>query len=330
MIKRMLFTILFSLSGLASAQTIDLNNATNGACDAPCRVVTFYYTRPVRGELFLVEVGWAGSGFTATISDGVNRFHSINGPATAGNSASQQIWYAVNTGSPQQITVRLNGPTSQGWFDGMFYEVIGVQGVNDANPVDLESVASANGKTQKMVVKSGPLAAKGEMLWGFFLQSAAGPPYTIGPGWKEIGNGEAVSAIVEQVMNSTAPQIVSVKSSAPDPMSWVGVAFAVNPGNGGTYAENGASDADPLTGSALLGSSDERDTEDQVSHTSRDLARADREADFASPQHRRDIFSDWPNGSSQRSLLTAVPDNQTQESGSSDCKENQFPSLSGT
>jgi len=284
MIKRMLFTILFGLSGLASAQTIDLNNANNGACNAPCHVMDFYYTRPARGELFLVEAGWAGSGLTATISDGVNRFHSINGPATAGSAASQQIWYAINTGSPQQLTIRLNGPTSEGWFDGMFLEVIGIKGVDVANPVDLGSVASASGRTQKMTVKSGPMAAKGEMVWGFFLQSAAGPPYTTAPGWKEIGNGEAVSAIVEQVATSTSPQIVSVKSSAPDPMSWVGVTFAVNPGSGGTYSKNGTSGEDPPTGSTHLESSEDRDREKRIADPPRDLARVDREAHSPSPQ----------------------------------------------
>jgi len=239
MTKRVLFALLLTLSTLAAAQTIDLNNANNGACNAPCQSITFYYTQPVVGELFLVEAGWAGNGITATISDGMNRFHTITGPTAAGTNVNQQIWYAVNTGSPYGITITLNAPTPAGWFDGMFFEVIGLMGVNPANPIDLGSVASTSGTGQKMSLTSGQVGSAGEMVFGFFLQSAAGSPYTAAPGWTEVTGGEAVTAVVEQVATSVSARKPTVASSAPNPVSWAGAAFAVNPGKGGAFLGEG-------------------------------------------------------------------------------------------
>lgn len=235
MLKRILVTFLFSLCSFGAAQTIDLNNATNGACNAPCQSITFYYTRPVVGELFLIEGGWAGTGLTATISDGMNKFRTITGPTAVGNSATQQIWYVVNTGSPYGITITLNGPTSAGWFDGMFFQVIGIMGINLANPIDFGSVATATGTGQTMAMTAGQVGSAGEMVFGFFLESAAGSPYTPAPGWTEITGGEAISAVVQQTAVSTAVVRPTITSSAPAGTSWAGAAFAVNPGKSGSF-----------------------------------------------------------------------------------------------
>jgi hypothetical protein len=239
MIKPILFALLLTLSTLAAAQTIDLNNANNGGCNAPCQSITYYYTQPVVGELFLIEGGWAGNGLSATISDGVNRFHSVSSPTAAGSNANQQIWYTVNRGAPQGITITLNGPTPDGWFDGMFFEVIGIIGVNPANPIDLGSVATASGTGPLMSLTAGKIGSAGEVVFGFFLQSAAGSPYKPSRGWQEITGGEAVSAVVQQTATSTAVLKPTVTSSAPAGVKWAGTAFAVNPGKGGSSIGDG-------------------------------------------------------------------------------------------
>lgn len=221
-----LFALLLG-STLLSSQTVDLNNTNNGACNAPCSTLTRYFTSLAPGELILVEAGWAGQKLTATVSDGVNTYRRLSGPANVGPVLRTQVWYALNAGSPQGVTVTVNGPTQPGWFDGILIQSVVLSGVNRKNPVDLQSIASATGTGKTFSVTSGTLQSSHEMLFGLFIEGAAGAPYHVPAGWREIGGGEAVTLTEFAYVAGGKPQTIT--GTAGIDVAWAGVAIGVNP-----------------------------------------------------------------------------------------------------
>ena len=211
----------------AWGQRLDPINTSNGACNAPCATLTRYFNSPAIGELLIVEAGWGGQSLKVTISDGVNTYHRLSGPTDVGSTMRSEIWYAINTGNPQGVTITVDGPTLPGWFDGILIQSIGVSGINRKNPIDLKTIATNTGAGRNFTVTSGALQSSHEMLFGLFIESAAGAPYSVPQGWTEIGGGEAVTLSEYAVI--PMPGIQPITGTAQSDVAWAGVAIGINP-----------------------------------------------------------------------------------------------------
>jgi len=218
-------TISGSTSVTVSTAGIVRNATSNGACSSPCAsVVTYLTSAPAVGQTVLVLASWAGQSLTASVSDGVNAYTPLAGPAKApGGVLAGEVWYAVNTGAPTTFTVTLSGPSTGGAFDGILIQVITLSGLRTTNPLDSATVTTATGTGTNLSVNSGVPAAQSEMLWGLFLTDSAGTPWTVASGWAEISGGEAVSESMYKNITSGGPQTPSVTAAAS--RNWIAFAF---------------------------------------------------------------------------------------------------------
>jgi len=240
--RKSLAVLLFCLGlcSLAGAQTVDLNMADNGACNAPCATMGKYYTNPVVGELIFLEFGWGGQTQTITsVTDGVNTYHALTPVQRVGSTFSTQVWWTINTGAPFEAVATLSAPSVAGWFDGMFVQSIGLLGVDANNPIDTGSIGTGTGTGTAFSATSQTFAASGEQVWAFWTESAAGPPYVAPAGWTEVGGGEAISATSYNTTNITSTTAQTATLRAGNPSSWAGTVFGVVPGTSGTGSGGG-------------------------------------------------------------------------------------------
>lgn len=211
-----------------AAPTIDATNTNNGACNQPCQSLSKFYSGLQVGEVVWYFGGWTGSGNAPTIGDDAGNLYVPVGPQRIMNTSggavlNVQLWRMVNQGNPTTVTLNTSNPTTAGWFDGIFGQVVAVHGINYNNPIDLATIATGSGTGTNYSVTSGALAYTNEMMWGFFMMDDAAEPYTNYGSYTDVGPNEAVQLPLYLNLSNTVGVTETVSATAHTSAQWVGI-----------------------------------------------------------------------------------------------------------
>lgn len=228
----LLLVLLLGVNAYATGG-VDPNAEAAGACNEPASSCQVDFSgNATAKETILVLTEWAGQSLTATVTDNVgNTYIPITAPINApGGVTRGQVFYCINTGALNAVTVTLSGNSTTGFFDGILVDAYGLTGLDQINPLDSLTVTSTTGTGTALSVSSGTPAFPNEMMWGLFVSTAVGEPWTIGgSGWTEVTGGEAVSEMVYKNISSGA-QTASLTASSS--VGWIGIAVGFKTAGG--------------------------------------------------------------------------------------------------